>query len=94
LYLFYPFNETYRVSGSIRPCNTDDSRIRLFHLQLAVVIVAISLADYTGFCPEYLKWPVSIIALGACTIVMLHRAEVQINSTNPIESVKLGDLPG
>jgi hypothetical protein len=25
---------------------------------------------------------------------MLHRAEVQINSTNPIESVKLGDLPG
>lgn len=78
LFLFYPFNETYRISGSIRPCNMDDSRIRLFHLQLLVVIVAIILLYCTGFCPYYLKWPVSIAALVTCITLMMYHAEVRI----------------
>jgi inner membrane protein len=94
LCLFYPFNETYRISGSIRPCNKNDSRIRLFHFQLMVVIIAMILFYCTGLCPEYLKWPVSIIAIGICTIFMLYHAEVRINSANPAESVKFSDVSG
>lgn len=87
LYLFYPFDETCRISGSIRPCNRNDSRIRLFHIQLAVVIIAISLAYYTGFCPGYLRWPISVSAVGICTLLMLYYAEVRINLDGSLESL-------
>ena len=86
LCLFYPFNETYRISGSIRPCNTNDVRIRLFHLQVAVILVAIVLADYTGLCPAYLQWPLSISATMVCTTLMLYHSEVRITLQDAFES--------
>ena len=79
VYPFYPFSETCRIAGSIRPCNRNDPRIRLFHLYLGLGIIAIFLLYCTGICPEYLKWPVSIAALGGYTVLMLHHADVRIH---------------
>jgi membrane-bound metal-dependent hydrolase YbcI (DUF457 family) len=94
LCLFYPFNDTYRISGSIRPCNTNDTRIRLFHFQLGIVIIGIFLFYYTGFCPGYLKWPISIAALCVCIVMMLYYAEVRINSINLVDSIKFYAVTG
>ena len=94
LTLFYPFNDTYRISGSIRPCNTNDTRIRLFHFQLGFVFVAIILMNFIGLCPEYLKWPVSIASLCICIVMMLYHAEVRINSVNSVDSIKFYDVVG
>jgi hypothetical protein len=78
LCLMYPFNETYLISGSIRPCNADDFRIRYFHILTGLVIVGITLFYWTIQCPGYLKWVVSIGAITACTVMMLHYADVRI----------------
>jgi membrane-bound metal-dependent hydrolase YbcI (DUF457 family) len=79
LCLMYPFNETYRISGSIRPCDPDDFRIRYFHI-LTGFAIAISILFYcTVLCPEYLKWLVSIGAVTACTVIMLRHADVRMN---------------
>jgi membrane-bound metal-dependent hydrolase YbcI (DUF457 family) len=80
LCLMYPFNETCRISGSIRPCNREDFRIRNFHIMTGVAIAAILLLYCTGLCPENLKWLVSIGTLVFCTGMMLHDAEVGISS--------------
>lgn len=79
VYPFYPFSETCRIAGSIRPCSREDPRIRLFHITLALVIIAIFLLYCTGICPDFLKWPVSIAALGSCTVLMLYLADVRIH---------------
>jgi hypothetical protein len=79
LCLMYPFNETYLISGSIRPCNTDDFRIRYFHILTSLVIIGIILFYWTINSPEYLKWVVSIGAITACTVMMLHYADVRIS---------------
>jgi membrane-bound metal-dependent hydrolase YbcI (DUF457 family) len=85
---FYPFNESYRISGSIRPCDKSDSRIRLFHIQMGIVIIGILLFYYTGFCPGYLKWPMSIATLCVCIVMMLYHADVRIDSENSVDSIK------
>jgi hypothetical protein len=89
LFPFYPFNETYRIAGSIRPCNRDDSRILLFHVQIISVITGIMLLYCTGLCPETLKWPVSVAALVICTVLMMYHAEVRItcmaDSVHPLQ---------
>ncbi|GEM_PF-2270731 len=76
----YPLNETYRIAGSIRPCNRDDLRIRKFHIMTGVGIVAIGLLFYTGICPEYLHWLMSIGTLVVCTVIMLYYSEVKLTS--------------
>jgi membrane-bound metal-dependent hydrolase YbcI (DUF457 family) len=80
LCLMYPFNETYRISGSIRPCNTGDLRIRDFHILTVVAIVSILLLYCTGICPENLKWPVSIGTMVACTAMKLHHSEIRMEA--------------
>lgn len=82
LCLMYPFNETCRISGSIRPCNREDFRIRHFHILTGVAIAAIFLLYCTGLCPEDLKWPVSIGTLAVCTVMMLHDAEVRMTTSS------------
>ena len=77
----YPFNESYRIAGNIRPCNTEDSRIRQFHFQALVILAAIVLLYATGLCPEFLKWPVSIAALITWIAVMFYSAEVRITGS-------------
>jgi len=78
LCLMYPFNETCRISGSIRPCNKEDLRIRQFHVLTGVAIAAILLLYCTGLCPDTLKWPVSIATLAVCSVLMLHDSEVRM----------------
>lgn len=85
LCLFYPFSESYWIAGSIRPCNKSDSRIRLFHCQAAIVIIAIMFADHSGFCPPDLMWPLSISAMVFCTALMLYHAEVKISLPDSCE---------
>lgn len=82
LCLMYPFNETCRIAGSIRPCNREDLRIRHFHILTGVAIAAIILLYSMGLCPEYLKWPVSIGTLAVCTVMMLHDAEVRMTTAS------------
>jgi len=86
LCLFYPFSESYRISGSIRPCNTSDRRIHLFHCQAGIVIFALILADCSGLCPPDLMWPLSISAMVFCTVLMLYHAEVRITLPDLLES--------
>ncbi|HVP94980.1 MAG TPA: metal-dependent hydrolase [Methanoregulaceae archaeon] len=86
LCLFFPFSETWRISGSIRPCNTDDTRICLFHIQAGLIIIAVTLVNYTGFCPEYLKWALSISALILFITLMLYHAEIRIIIPDSFES--------
>ena len=74
----YPFDETCRIAGSIRPCNTRDFRIRDFHILTGIAIAVIVLIYSTGLCPDGLKWPISIGALAACLIMMLRHAEVKM----------------
>jgi membrane-bound metal-dependent hydrolase YbcI (DUF457 family) len=94
LCLFYPFSESYWIAGSIRPCNKSDNRIRLFHIQMGIVIIGILLFYYTGFCPGYLKWPMSIATLCVCIVMMLYHAEVRIDSENSVDSIKFYDGTG
>lgn len=78
LCIMYPFDESCRIAGSIRPCNQDDNRIRHFHI-LTIFTIAIIIALFgSGLCPENLMWPVSIGSLLACTGMMVHRADVRI----------------
>ena len=86
LCLFYPFSKSCRISGSIRPCNTSDRRIRLFHYQAGIIIIALIFADYSGLCPPDLKWPLSISAMVFCTALMLYHAEVRITLPDSLES--------
>ncbi len=78
LSLMYPFDEDYLIYGSIRPCNTEDFRIRHFHILTGAAITVIILLYCTGLCPENLKWPVSIGTLAVCTVIMLYHAEVRM----------------
>ncbi len=82
LCLMYPFNETCRIAGSIRPCNREDLRIRHLHILTVVAIAAMLLLYSTGLCPEDLKWPVSIGTLAVCTVMMLHDAEVRVTTSS------------
>jgi len=75
----YPFNETYMISGSIRPCNREDVRIRHFHILTAATIAVIIVFFFTGIGPEYLKWLVSVGAVTACTVMMLRHADVRVS---------------
>jgi hypothetical protein len=75
---FFPFSESFRVSGSIRPCNKDDMRIRLFHVHIAVVIAGILALYCCGLCPASLEWPLSIGAFAVCTFLMIRHSEVKV----------------
>ena len=77
----YPFDEDCRIFGSIRPCNTEDFRIRHFHILTVAAIIVIILLYCTGLCPENLKWPVSIGTLAICIVMMLHHAEVRLTTS-------------
>ncbi len=92
MYPFYPFNETYHISGSIQPCNTKDPRIRLFHIQAIAIVVAIILLYGSGLCPEYLKWPVSVSAMGICILLMIYKAEVRVVCPVPITHIQSGAI--
>jgi hypothetical protein len=75
---FFPFNDRFRISGSIRPCERSDRRILYFHAYLIGTVALLFLSYYTGACPGYLEWPVSIVALVICTTVMMHCSDVRI----------------
>jgi hypothetical protein len=83
LCLMYPFNETYRISGSIRSCNKEDFRIRHFHILTCLAIAVVTLFYGIILCPEYLKWLVSTGAVTACTVMMLYYADVRISVSAP-----------
>lgn len=74
----YPFNESYRISGSIRPCNKEDRRIRSFHIQLCIGAAAVILinSEIPGFA--LLKWVIGAAALGTCMILMIRDSDVVI----------------
>ena len=75
----YPFTEDYRICGSIRPCNKEDFRIRLFHLYIGGVIIICCLTCLFSF-PAYLEWLVCGSA-GICLIVvMIVHAEVRMET--------------
>ncbi|HTY14630.1 MAG TPA: hypothetical protein VMC42_02885 [Methanoregulaceae archaeon] len=68
----FPRNDKFRISGSIRPCERSDRRILYFHAYLIGTVVLLFLLYYTGACPGYLEWPVSIVALAICIIAMMY----------------------
>jgi hypothetical protein len=76
--LLFPCNDRFRISGSIRPCERSDHRILYFHAYLIGTVALLFLLYYTGACPRYLEWPVSIVALVICTTVMMHGSDVRI----------------
>lgn len=78
LCLIYPFNETYKISGSIRPYNKEDFRIRQFHILTGVAITVMIMFYYTGLYPEYLKWSLSVGTLVVCIVIMFCNAEVRM----------------
>lgn len=81
LCLMYPFDENCRISGSIRPCNTEDFRIRHFHILTGAAIAVMIALYYTGLCPDTLKWPVSVGTLAVCTVLMLYQADVTMTAS-------------
>jgi membrane-bound metal-dependent hydrolase YbcI (DUF457 family) len=78
----FPFNDRFRISGSIRPCNRSDRRILCFQVGLIGTVALLFLLYYSGACLAYLNWPVSIAALVICTIVMMHCSNVRITRTD------------
>ena len=81
LCIMYPFDESCRIAGSIRPCNREDLRIRRFHLMTAGAIGLVVLLFGTGICPENLMWPLSMAALFVCTAMMILHADVRVTTS-------------
>ena len=73
----YPFTEGYRICGSIRPCNKEDRRIRLFHVYTGVVIAICGLACLFPL-PGYVKWLICGSAGISLVMVMIVHAEVRM----------------
>jgi membrane-bound metal-dependent hydrolase YbcI (DUF457 family) len=84
MYLLYPFDETYRISGSIRSCNKEDCRIRRFHILICTAVVAVIVVNIEIACPDSLKWMVSVAALAICMVLMIWNSDVAIDGPSDV----------
>ena len=87
----YPFTKA-GIHGTIRPCNTSDSRIRRFHIQHGSVLVAFLIIQGAGVWPAYSLIPFALLATGICISAMVCQSEIRIESTivedpSPVEAI-------
>ena len=81
----YPFSET-RVSGSIRPCNTGDRRIRQFHGQHCSVLTGFIVLTAMGVIPGTLVPLAGIIGIAVCTGPMWYLSSLRLSDGNEARS--------
>nr|WP_319377556.1 metal-dependent hydrolase [uncultured Methanoregula sp.] len=75
--VLYPFTKT-DIHGSIRPCDTSDNRIRRFHIQHGLVLVAFLSLQAIVVWPAYCYIPFALLALSACIGAMICQSEIRI----------------
>ncbi|MFA5221662.1 MAG: metal-dependent hydrolase [Methanoregula sp.] len=84
LCFLYPFDERYRISGSIRPCNKEDCRIRRFHMLLCTGAAVVILINSGSMFPPSLKWTAGVAALGVCMALMIWFSDVAIDGPSDV----------
>jgi hypothetical protein len=77
--VLYPFANT-GIHGSVRPCDTSDNRIRRFHIQHGLVLLAFFALQGIVVWPAYCLVPFAILALSACIGAMICQSEIRIEN--------------
>jgi membrane-bound metal-dependent hydrolase YbcI (DUF457 family) len=85
----FPFS-TFRVSGTIRPCDTTDRRIAQFHFYDCSVAGIILWFQYLEHWQGIASVPVCLFALGSCLAMMIWSSDVSISreyTGNPVKEM-------
>jgi len=87
-------SSTLRISGTIRPCDTRDGRIRHFSIQHGSVLAGFVVLMIAGLIPQRDISSTALLGLTLCTGLMWIFSSVKLSYDDEPQQVPLGGIPG